>query len=487
MAQYAPHDDGGGSVTTTGLPSPNRDTSILPKRPYPGLRPFEADEWPIFFGRESMIDDVLDRLGQHRFIVVYGASGAGKSSLILAGVLPRLARQHRRHGVPWLTCSLRPANGPLWNLAKAFARLERTEGDINSVASIFQRLNRRDATISSVVASLPNCRGHRVCILVDQFEELFRYAKEQSRDEAELFVELLVRELAMAGAPDGQEPAHVILTMRSEFLGACARFDGLAEVINQTQYLVPRMDRASLLRAIQRPASMFGGRVTTELAEHIVADVEDHDDELPLIQHGLMLMWDAAKRKSASGAALVMSTYPFGTNDRLADMLSRHADRVVASIAVSGGQQKTIEHVFRALTDINADGQAIRRPQTFRQLAASTGAEPSALRAIIDPLRAEGVSFLTPYAPTVIDDETVIDISHEALIRCWKSISDPENGWLRREFDDGLIWRSLVMEAKAFLITHKPQLTSGACMASAGSARRPSKGEAPWRRDRIAG
>ena len=60
MAQYAPHDDGGGSVTTTGLPSPNRDTSILPKRPYPGLRPFEADEWPIFFGRESMIDDVLD-------------------------------------------------------------------------------------------------------------------------------------------------------------------------------------------------------------------------------------------------------------------------------------------------------------------------------------------------------------------------------------------------------------------------------------------
>ena len=88
--------------------------------------------------------------------------------------------------------------------------------------------------------------------------------------------------------------------------------------------------------------------------------------------------------------------------------------------------------------------------QAFADLVKVTGATPDTLRKIIEAFRAEGVSFLTPYAPVPIDDATVIDISHEALIRSWRKVADPTAGWLKKEFDDGLIWRSLSVDAKFF-------------------------------------
>ena len=138
---------------------------------------------------------------------------------------------------------------------------------------------------------MASLKGQRLCILVDQFEELFRFEKETSREEAELFVELLVRgnveagETTVAAAPaiDQETAVHIAVTMRSEFLGECARFNGLAEAVNRTQYLVPRMDREGLLRAIRRPAMLYGGVVSSELADRLISDVGGREDELPLI------------------------------------------------------------------------------------------------------------------------------------------------------------------------------------------------------------
>jgi hypothetical protein len=90
------------------------------------------------------------------------------------------------------------------------------------------------------------------------------------------------------------------------------------------------------------------------------------------------------------------------------------------------------------------------RRSVARDLAAVAGATPDELRPLIDAFRAPGASFLTPYAPAPLSEKTVVDISHEALIRCWRRIASPKDGWLRREFDDGLAWRSLLVEAKAF-------------------------------------
>ena len=112
----------------------------------------------------------------------------------------------------------------------------------------------------------------------------------------------------------------------------------------------------------------------------------------------------------------------------LATLLSDHADEVLAQAAPDPERRKIVEHLFRALTDINAEGQAIRRPQTFAELVAVTGSDAPTLEAIIDHFRAEGVFFLTPYGDAPIKPGTLIDISHEALIRCWRKIADNEDG-----------------------------------------------------------
>jgi Novel STAND NTPase 1 len=106
--------------------------------------------------------------------------------------------------------------------------------------------------------------------------------------------------------------------------------------------------------------------------------------------------------------------------------------------------------MFRALTDINSEAQAIRRPQSLKSLVAVTKAERGQLVSILDRFRSDSVSFITPYAPARLDDETMIDISHEALIRCWNRLAAEQDGWLHSEFRHGLIWRSLLSQAELF-------------------------------------
>jgi formylglycine-generating enzyme required for sulfatase activity/energy-coupling factor transporter ATP-binding protein EcfA2 len=444
-------------------------STARPKAPYPGLRPFEAEEWSIFFGREQMIDDVIDRLATHCLVLIHGASGSGKSSLVRAGVLPLLAGQYLRVGAPWRTFSIRPSGGPLWNLAKEFARLEGRADDLTRIDEIVGAFSARDATLSSVFASSAAASGvaapdERLCVLVDQFEELFRFEKETSREEAELFVDLLVRNDTVPDEASDKTPketgdrqngaraarVHVIVTMRSEYLGECARFKGLAEAINRTQYLVPGMDRDSLLRAILRPAQVYGGEVASELAEKLVAEAGGREDELPLIQHGLMFLWNAAAARAKPGERVVLDSEPLEAAGGLVRLLSDHADAVASVAAADPAHRDILERLFRALTDMNVEGKAIRRPQAFRDLVAVTQSEPDTLRGIIEAFRRDGVSFVTPYGDQPIADNTVIDISHEALIRCWDKLADPGSGWLTHEFNDGLIWRSLLVEAEGF-------------------------------------
>src|SRR5262249_31768281 len=147
----------------------------------------------IFFGREEMIDTVIDGLARRNLVVVHGASGSGKSSLVRAGVLPLLEIQQGRRR-RWLTAIQRPAGGPLRNLASALADLLGPPPDsiqaIDSVTFWHTRLALGRSVLDDIEALL-STNGASLCLLVDQFEELFRYAKERSREEAELLIELL--------------------------------------------------------------------------------------------------------------------------------------------------------------------------------------------------------------------------------------------------------------------------------------------------------
>jgi formylglycine-generating enzyme required for sulfatase activity len=448
-----------------------------PARPYPGLRPFEQDEWSIFFGREQMIDEVIDRLGQNRLVLIHGVSGSGKSSLVRAGVLPKLALQYRRHDAPWLTCDMRPSGGPLWNLASAFARLEKRADDVERIGAIAVRFNARSATLAGVAASLEGVKGKSVCILVDQFEELFRYEREKSRDEAVLFVDLIER-AARENAGDAGSDAvdlHIIITMRSEFLGECSRFAGFAETINRTQYLVPRMDDDGLMRAVRRPAQMYGGEFEEGLAERLIASVRGREDELPLLQHGLMLMWEDALRRAKSDERARLDGAIVDQAGGLAELLSQHADKVMASAAPDERRQKLVKGLFQALTGVTSEGAAIRRPLPFRKLCAVVGTRQEGLRPLLDTFRAPGVSFLTPYGDARIDDKTPIDISHEALIRCWRRINDNE-GWLQEEIRDGLAWRTLLFQAETFASDRSNYLSPA--VTEAGASRLRQRNEA---------
>lgn len=428
-----------------------------PRHPYPGLRPFEPDEWSIFFGRDRMVDDVIDRLARDRLVFVHGASGSGKSSLVRAGVLPRLARHQQREGFAWRGCMMRPSGGPIWNLARAFAEVEGRENELDRIEEIARRFNGVDATLSSVAGTLEGLAGERLCILVDQFEELFRFAKETSREEAEVFVELLTREfVSERHAPEGGARAHVVITMRSEFLGECARYDDFAELINRTNYLVPHMDRDGLVRAITRPAELYGGEVAPALASRLIAEARGREDELPLIQHALMLIWNDAKVSKGAGETIRLDARLLEKAGSVRALLSNHADEVLASAAPNAERMRVAEEIFRALTDINSDGVAIRRPMKFSDLVAVSGGAESDVRAIIDAFRADGVSFVTPYAPDTVDEHTIIDIGHESVIRCWGKIADPTDGWLSKEFRDGQLWRTLIVQSEN--LKRKPPL-----------------------------
>lgn len=431
----------------------------LPRRPYPGLRPFEKDEWPIFFGRERMADAVVAQLIEKRLLVVHGDSGCGKSSLVRAAVLPRLEQESARSGLTWRTCTMMPGEAPLWNLALALAALN--GGDDAHALEIRRALNfGRDAP-EAVAALLRRDASDHLCILVDQFEELFDFARRHGPEEAQALTDFLV------GLFESPPPGlYAVLTMRSEFLGACARFDGFAEAVNQTQYLLPRMSHEDLLRAIREPAQLFDGEVSVELAEQLIHDAGGGQDQLPLIQHGLMLLYrdrvELPLQKDhgfANGSRWRLGVEAYDGSRGLAGLLSEHADAVMSQALSSlghrpddeaRGNERVVEDVFRALTEINAEGHAIRRPQSFARLAAIAGCAKIDLQHALAPFRVDGVSLLRPYGDHPLAADERVDISHEALIRCWRRLADPGDGWLVREFRNGLVWRALLVQADSF-------------------------------------
>lgn len=414
----------------------------LPLSPYPGLRPFQKAEWPVFFGRERITDEVTGLLMKQKLLVVHGASGNGKSSLIRAGVLARLEQEHARSGIRWRTCATTPADNPLTNLSKALAGAAQLSGP--DWIEFRRALNHGTQSAKAISRLLALGDGDRLCVLIDQFEEIFRNIGDSRHDQSTLLSEFLVG--FSESAPDG---LFVLVTMRSEFLGLCTRFAGLTETINRTQYLLPRMDTDGLLRAVREPALLYGGRVTEQLAERLIADARSSQDELPLIQHGLSRLWESAAASAGSGPVLDLPDYV--AQGSLANLISDHADRVADIAAGDTSGNKIIEELFRALTAINSEGHAVRRQQSFTELVAVTGTTEDRLRQILEAFREFGVSFVTPYPPVPIEAETLVDVSHEALIRHWKKIADLKTGWLQKEFRDGLLWQALRVQAESFL------------------------------------
>jgi len=378
--------------------------------PFPGLRPFEAEEDHLFFGREKQIDDLLRRLRTTRFLSVIGTSGSGKSSLVRAGLIPALQGGFMAGaGSSWRIATFRPAGDPIGNLATALSdpTVLGSDPELAATQRVLIEATLRRGTLGLVdairQAMLPP--QHNVLIVVDQFEELFRFRHSRQadcKDEALAFVKLLLE------AARHEVPLYVVLTMRSDFIGDCMEYPGLPEAINAGQYLVPRMSRDELRLAITGPVAVGGGEIATRLVLRLLNDVGDDQDQLPVLQHALMRTWDVWANHGEAERPVDLEDYEAAGTMRNA--LHDHAEEAYRETEARG-LQRIAEHLFKAITDTFSDARGVRRPTSVGNLLAITAASEAELVEVVEIFRKPGRSFLMPPGRMPLEPSTVIDLT----------------------------------------------------------------------------
>jgi tetratricopeptide (TPR) repeat protein len=413
-----------------------------PANPFPGLRPFEAEEDHLFFGREKEIGDLRRRLGSHRFLSVIGTSGSGKSSLVRSGLIPSLhSGLMVKPGSSWRVAVMRPGGDPIGHLAAALDQPDilGQAGELASTNRVLLEATLRRGSLGIVDAvrhaHLPP--SDNVLIVVDQFEELFRFRRESeaSRDEAVAFVKLLLE-----GARQQAMPVYVVLTMRSDFIGDCMRYPGLPEAVNDGQYLVPRMTRDALRLAITGPVAVAGEEIATRLVLRVLNDLGDDQDDLPLMQHVLMRTWDHWARNGGHATPIDLPNYEAVGGFKHA--LSMHAEEAYQDTASPDGQRNA-ERIFRALTDTFTDPRGVRRPTPVGDLAAVCELSEADVIEVVERFRRPGRSFLTPPSTVPLTSSVVVDLSHESLMRCWTRLI----AWAQEERASAALYVRLSREA----------------------------------------
>ena len=435
-------------------------SEVATRLPYPGLRAFHREEGDLFFGREDCINGMVDRLAATRFLAVLGSSGTGKSSVVKTGLLDALdLGLMAPAGSDWRIVEFKPGGAPLKNLALGLLQ-SRTEGSeatrpvTEADAALFRAyLLRGPLSVAEWCADGHLPAGTNLLVLVDQFEELFRYQDYAGREEAEAFVALLLE-----SARQRRAPIYVALTMRSEYLGACALIDGLAEAISGGLVLIPRMTREQCRSAIVGPAAVCGFKIADDLTNRLLNDLaafapwDDRSardqldrlarraDQLPLLQYCLNRMWTRA-RAEAPEAPIELTLADYERIGGLGGALNAHADEVLRGLGEDC--RPVAEAVFRALTEGSAASDAVRRPTRFDELVAICGGDEEQVRKVVDAFRAPGCNFLAPgldpASPRPLTADSIVDISHESLIRQWKQLSE----WVEAEGRSRRQWQRL--------------------------------------------
>jgi hypothetical protein len=397
--------------------------------PFPGLRPFHTNEAHLFFGREGQSEEVLANLSKNKFAAVLGASGTGKSSLIYCGLLPTLYGGFLHNGrSKWRIVITRPGLNPIGNLANTIAETFGGSKDAENLEAdgyINQALLKRSPSgIQNVINHYGLGSNENILILIDQFEELFRY-QYSSRDssatnQSEHFVNLLVNAVRQS-----ELPIYVVITMRSDFIGDCSPYQELTKLINDSHYLIPRMVRDDYRKAITGPIAVGGGKITDQLVQLLLNEMGNNPDELPILQHALMRTWDYWVNNTDRSQPIGINEYE--AIGRLERALSVHANEAYDELGFE--QKKICEIVLKSLTEKGADNRGIRRPTSVAELARIAETTPEEVIRIVEGFRRKGRTFLTPAPGIALTPDTYIDISHESLMRVW----DKLKSWVEDE------------------------------------------------------
>ncbi|MEZ4660214.1 MAG: CHAT domain-containing protein [Caldilineaceae bacterium] len=345
--------------------------------PYLGLAAFHAENSAFFFGREPLVAKLVNRLQEHNFLAVLGGSGSGKSSLVLAGLLPALQAQQPDLTVRYLT----PTHDPVGQLTRALA----TESN-----------------------------GTHQLIIVDQFEELFTLCPNLTHRQQ--FLDRLLQPHHSPSPPATRHPqlATLILTMRADFWGECAAYPQLRDLMQAHQELVGPMTAQELRSSMEQQARVVGLRFEADLSNTILDDVAGEPGAMPLLQHALLELW-----KRRHGRWLRAAEYR--ALGGVQQAIARTADSIY--LAQDEADRERMRAVFLRLTRIDDGSQSDEQQRDTRrrvQLAelAADPAEATAIHALVQRL-ADARLVVTTVREGEGKGRVEIEVTHEALIRHW--------------------------------------------------------------------
>ena len=411
--------------------------AALGQNPYQGLKAFRETDGDRFFGRELQIEALRERFQRlhddrstMRVLPIYGPSGSGKSSLARAGLIPALGKHPLPGRDRGRVVVLTPGNHPLEALATVLARIAthdptpvtktrefkeellQPNNQPNHQPEEFDGL-RRIADVFPDIAVSP------LILLVDQFEELYTLCDDEQERHA--FVENL-----LCAASDRAQHVSVILTMRSDWLGATQQHPHLNQLFSSQGFLVPIMQPEELEIAITEPAKQAGYTIDKATVRLLVEESQEHEAALPLLQFALTQIWEGLR----AGVA------PADTLEHIGGVggaLASEAKRLYGSLTPE--QQKIARCIFLALIQLNEDNKITRRRAPLSELITSEQDAPL-VRAVIDRFAQPGVWILI--TSTNEQQVEMLEVAHEALIRSWGELQE----WLKEH------WQALRQKRK---------------------------------------
>jgi WD40 repeat protein/transcriptional regulator with XRE-family HTH domain len=463
-----------------------------PRNPYKGLRPFTGVDAGDFFGREGLIESLIATLRSSaptapRFLALIGASGSGKSSALLAGLLPRLQVGALPGSETWIYLEpMVPGTHPLETLARTARPL--LPG--STPAAVRSLLDESPEALHRQAAHAVTAPGQRVVLVVDQCEELF--ATVVGEEERRSCIDALVMGTT---APGGA--LLVLLTLRADFYDRPLRYPALGALLHAHSQVVLPPTHEELRHAIEGPAALSDVRLSfdEDLVGDLLFDLRGQAGALPLLQFTLDQLFARRLDRKLTGAA-------YRGLGGVRGALARHAEATYGALA-DAEQRRLARALFLRLIDPGSTEQdTTRRRASATELVLPDPAETRCLSGVVDAFIAARLLVATQDHNAVGGDrDTTVEVSHEALIREWdrlgewlhearddirrqQTISADAAAWERHDQSaDHLYRRSVLLEAELWAGRNTPSAREAAFLAAAHTAHEHQLGE---ERDRQA-
>ncbi len=438
------------------------------ENPYPGLRPFEARDSYVFFGRGDQIGELESNLKRNNFVAVIGSSGCGKSSLINAGLLPELVKATNQISpFSWDVVRSTPSDSPFKNLAKSINELliKKYPKEKHDFLSIQQDLASAPLKgIADIFTGKSILENNNILVFIDQFEELFSQGGDDatSMSTKKQFLGLLA-DTINSDTPN----LYVMIAMRSEYIARLNISKIFADRLKNALFIVPELDENELYEAIQTPAMAFGVSVESEVVAKLKKSISGNQDKLPLLQSYISLIWREKINEESKSLSLSTITEldPSKRLDSYANEVYEHGIVLGEQLPVWDDEEKNIaRYIFSSICKRDVNGERVRHPLTINEIAEMTGIDAEKIKIVANILRALDVGLVKPFTPdSSMDsdpnyklelslDEDKLDIPHESLIRNWEILGD----WIDQEASLSRIYHQISVQAAQWYFTDSP-------------------------------